>query len=141
MVRMKLKRKLSYKGLYQDMHVDTGNIKNGLNYYLIISKTWYKDVAINPHWVNTLDETDNEHIEDETVENDEIVETCVDNQTEEKEEDDDDAPEIQDLSHIKDQHEMFASSCLQLVDLGQEILDQQFDGILSMAPVDENSPI
>lgn len=36
---------------------------------------------------------------------------------------------------------MFASSCLQPVDLGQEILDQHFDGILSIAPAEENSPI
>lgn len=143
MVRMKLKRKLSYKGHYQDMYVDTGNVKNGLN-YLLINNTCYKDVSINPNWINTLDETENEQIDEEMAENYEKVETCIDNQTSEKEDDDaledDDAPEIQDLSHIKDQHETFAASCLQPLDLGQEILDQHFDGFLSIAPAEENSP-
>lgn len=138
MVRMKLKRKLTYKGHYQDMHVDTGNIKNGLN-YLILNNTRYKDVSINPKWINTLEETENETNEDEMTESEEKVETCIDNDISDK--DEDDAPEIQDFSHIKDQHGMFASSCLQPVDLGQEILDQHFDGILSIAPAEENSPI
>lgn len=53
MVWIQLKHKLSYKGHYQDMHVDTGKIKTALN-YLTINNIWYKDVTINPHWINTL---------------------------------------------------------------------------------------
>lgn len=46
------------------MNVDTGNIKNDLN-YLILNNTWYKDVSMNPNWINTLEETENETNEDE----------------------------------------------------------------------------
>lgn len=33
MVRMKLKRKLTYKGHYQDIHVNTGNIKKRSEFF------------------------------------------------------------------------------------------------------------
>ena len=95
---MKLKHKLTYKGHYQEKHEDTGNITNGLH-DLILNNTWYKDVSNNSNWVNTLEEMENETNEDEVTESDEKVETCIDNDIFDK--DDDDAPEIQDFSHIK----------------------------------------
>ncbi|XP_073671989.1 uncharacterized protein [Paramisgurnus dabryanus] len=62
---------------------------------------------------------------------------CVDNKESNDNEDD-----ISDETlHDRQQHGLFMDSCLQPVDLGQEILDQHFNGITSVAPAEGNNPV
>jgi len=43
--------------------------------------------------------------------------------------------------HDRQQHGLFMDSCLQPVDIAQEVLDQHFDGIMSVAPAEGNNPV
>lgn len=47
----------------------------------------------------------------------------------------------EDLTFTEEQHGVFLDTCLQPVDIAQEILDQHFDSVLSVAPAEGNSPV
>ncbi|XP_006822000.1 uncharacterized protein LOC102807333, partial [Saccoglossus kowalevskii] len=75
-IRVKLKRKLTYKGHYQFKCVKKGNVKNAL-VYLQKNNKWYEDVKFNVDWENTLsrnegneNSSDEEHSETSDAEND-----------------------------------------------------------------------
>ncbi|XP_049319588.1 uncharacterized protein LOC125781000 [Astyanax mexicanus] len=131
MIRVKLKRKLTYKGHYKYEFVHPEKIQNALMYLKNHNK-FYSDVKFNNDWINPLsntaeaDECDdqseqagNEEHTDHTNEDENIDETLLDRQ----------------------QHGMFMDTCLQPVDVAQEVLDQHFDGIMSVAPAEGNNPV
>ncbi|XP_062327719.1 uncharacterized protein LOC134028267 [Osmerus eperlanus] len=60
------------------------------------------------------------------------------NKTENDSESDD--PE-EELTYTEQTHGMFLDTCLQPVDIAQEVLDQHFDSVLSVAPAENNHPI
>ncbi|XP_076120789.1 uncharacterized protein LOC143101377 [Alosa pseudoharengus] len=130
MIRVKLKRKLTYKGHYEYMYVHTDRVRNALR-YLMRNNKWYGDVTWNDEWVNTLNGTDqceaDENIQQQPHNSDE------ENALEEKVE--------EDLTYIKDQSGLLSDTSLQPVDLGSEIIDQNFQDILSVAPGEGNSPV
>lgn len=64
MIRVKLKRKLTFKGHYEYKFVHTDRVRNALR-YLMRNNEWYDDVTFNEDWVNSLDGNDH----DEEVEN------------------------------------------------------------------------
>ncbi|KAI4899975.1 hypothetical protein NFI96_003455, partial [Prochilodus magdalenae] len=64
MIRIKLKRKLTYKGHYEYKFVNPDKIKNAL-LYLKEHNPFYRDVQFNNDWVNPLSK-----IEEETLEQD-----------------------------------------------------------------------
>jgi len=60
------------------------------------------------------------------------------NTTENDSESDD--PE-EELTYTEQTHGMFLDTCLQPVDIAQEVLDQHFDSVLSVAPAENNHHI
>ena len=51
-----------------------------------------------------------------------------------------DEPE-EELTYTEQTHGLFLDTCLQPVDIAQEVLDQHFDSVLSVAPAENNHPI
>ena len=131
MIRVKLKRKLTYKGHYEYMFVHTDRVRNALR-YLLTNNKWYDDVTLNDEWVNTLNGTDQldaeENCRQEPADNSDIENTHEEQQEE-------------DLTYIKDQGGLLSDTSLQPVNLGTEIIDQNFQDILNMAPGEGNSPV
>ncbi|XP_065139046.1 uncharacterized protein [Paramisgurnus dabryanus] len=131
MVRIKLKRKLTYKGHYEYKYVHTDRVRNALK-YLIRCNRWYKDVEINERWVNSLDEPP------ENVVCDEMQEQDVENGDEQN---DPEEETEEDLTYIKEQCGLLSDTSLQPVDVGSEIIDQHFQDVLNVAPAEGKSPV
>ncbi|XP_038066365.1 uncharacterized protein LOC119736418 [Patiria miniata] len=116
MIRIKLKRKLSYKGHVEYQFVNKQYVEEALH-YLKDSNKWYDDIEIEYDWINPVPEQSVEEPgNDETMNEDD--------QTGDIEEEDDDDR----LCGIK------LDTCLQPANIGQEILDQYFDDIFCVAP-------
>ncbi|KAI4887345.1 hypothetical protein NFI96_002624 [Prochilodus magdalenae] len=120
MIPIKLKRKLTYKGHYEYKFVNSDKIKNAL-LYLKEHNPFYRDVQFNSDWVNPLSK-----IEEETIEQDD---TSMQNGDEENTEENNEAEavNIDETLHDRQQRGMFMDTCLQPVDVAQEMQDQHFD--------------
>ncbi|XP_077863273.1 uncharacterized protein LOC144346276, partial [Saccoglossus kowalevskii] len=125
MIKVKLKRKLTYKGHYQYHFVNEAHIKNAL-VYLQKNNKWYSNVCFNKDWVNPLAKIEGEI---ETPEN----EDSASKHSEEKNRDFEDNEEEKDG--------LLLDTCLQPVDIGPEVLDQPSDEISCIAPAEGNSPV
>ncbi|XP_029976984.1 uncharacterized protein LOC115409845 isoform X4 [Salarias fasciatus] len=119
MIRVKLKRKLSYKGHYEYQYVNTSKVHSALE-NLKQNNKWYKDVEINTDWTNPLEKDTND---------DDKMDDAEDFDTQDE--------------HINDQqqHGMYLDTCMQPVDVAQEVLDHHFDSVLSVAPAEGNTPV
>ncbi|XP_052403776.1 uncharacterized protein LOC127950661 [Carassius gibelio] len=138
MIRVKLKRKLTYKGHYEYKYVQSEKIKKALA-YLKENNKWYTDVEFNNSWTNPLSKTeeDSNDKSNNVSDLDICQDVCVDNEHNTENED-----EITDETlHDRQQHGLFMDSCLQPVDIAQEVLDQHFDGVMSLAPAEGNNPV
>nr|XP_057903045.1 uncharacterized protein LOC131101719 [Doryrhamphus excisus] len=125
MLRVKLKRKLTYKGHYEYHFVDSMHIREALR-YLKESNVHYEDIEYNEEWVNDFcREPDASQVEDSVPAVD--VTPPLDAEDE--------------LLHDRQQHCMFQDTCLMPVDIGQEVLDQYYDNILNVAPAEGNNPV
>ena len=123
LIKIKLKRKLSYKGYYEYKYVNKQHVEEALH-YLKENNTWYKDIVIEHDWVNPIPEVSTEDIsENEQAEN--VTE-------------DDISEEITDEERLCGAQ---LDSCMEPLDIGQEILDQYFDGIFCVAPCEGNNPV
>ncbi|XP_072562264.1 uncharacterized protein [Paramormyrops kingsleyae] len=129
MIRVKLKRKLTYKGHYKYEFVHPEKIKKAL-VYLTENNKFYSNVQFNDDWINPLQKT-------EEVPSD-VSDIHVDEERNENIMEDE---EMDETLHDRQQHGMYMDTCLQPVDIAQEILDQHFDGIMSMAPAEGNNPV
>ena len=121
LLRVKLKRKLTYKGHYEYKFVDPMHVRRALH-VLRTSNLHYKDVQFNEEWVNEFSRHQNNDMADK--ESDVNIETNDD-----------------ELLHDRQQHCMFQDTCLMPVDIGQEMLDQYFDNVLNIAPAEGNNPV
>ncbi|XP_026121918.1 uncharacterized protein LOC113104784, partial [Carassius auratus] len=140
MIRVKLKRKLTYKGHYEYKYIHTNNIKRALA-YLKENNKWYTDVEFNETWINPLSKTE-EEMTDNSDKNESNLDNCEDMLINEEQNIDNDDNEMSDETlHDRQQHGLFMDSCLQPVDIAQEVLDQHFDGIVSLAPAEGNNPV
>ena len=119
LIRVKLKRKLCYKGYYRYKFVNKDKVLKALQ-YLCKHNKWYSDITINEEWSNDLS---NECSEEGMSKDQEIV----------KENDEENGD-----SRMSG---MQLDTCLQPIDVGQEILDNYFDDIISCAPCEGNSPV
>nr|XP_055075157.1 uncharacterized protein LOC129454640 [Misgurnus anguillicaudatus] len=133
MIRIKLKRKLTYKGHYEYKYVHTDRVRNALK-YLIRCNKWYIDVEINERWVNSLDEPPYNVDCDEMQELDAEVEYCDEHNDPEEETE-------EDMTYIKEQSGLLSDTSLQPVDVGSEIIDQHFKDVLNVAPAEGKSPV
>ncbi|XP_026114512.1 uncharacterized protein LOC113092934 isoform X2 [Carassius auratus] len=131
MIRIKLKRKLTYKGHYEYKYVHTDRVRNALKYLIQFNK-WFGDVEINQQWINSLNEPE-ENVVDE-MEQQDIVEKIDD-------ENDLDEQQEEDLTYIKEQSGLLSDTSLQPVDIGSEVIDQHFQDVLNLAPAEGNSPV
>ncbi len=80
LIKVKLKRRLSYKGHYQYQFVRTEHVKTALR-YLIKNNMWYSDIEINDQWINPLEKIEVEdefEVEDEPTENDGLENNNID---------------------------------------------------------------
>ncbi|XP_026112280.1 LOW QUALITY PROTEIN: uncharacterized protein LOC113091073, partial [Carassius auratus] len=135
MIKIKLKRKLTYKGHYEYKYVSTDHVRHALS-YLVRHNKWYNDVEFNEQWINSLNADDEVENCDDDFEMEEQDVT-------DKNEDDkvvQDDPE-EDITYIKEQSGLLSDTSLQPVDLGSEIIDQHFHDVLNVAPAEGNSPI
>ncbi|XP_058472555.1 uncharacterized protein LOC131445864 [Solea solea] len=130
LLRVKLKRKLTYKGHYEYQYVDTMRIRQALS-YLKQNNMYYKDVDFNEDWLNDFcREQENESVVQDS-------DVCVGkDETPAKVDEGED-----ELLHDRQQHCMFQDTCLMPVDIGQETLDQYYEGVFNVAPAEGNSPV
>ncbi|XP_065109326.2 uncharacterized protein [Paramisgurnus dabryanus] len=138
MIKIKLKRKLTYKGHYEYKYVHTDHVRNAL-WYLVKHNKLYSDVEFNEQWVNSLSEPDdiqsnaNDEMDDDNVsdKSGDEVEECEELEIQPEE----------DLSFIKEQNGLLSDTSLQPVDIGSEVIDQHFHDVLNVAPAEGNSPV
>ncbi|XP_072572246.1 uncharacterized protein [Paramormyrops kingsleyae] len=128
MIRVKLKRKLTYKGHYKYEFVHPEKIKKALMYLREHNK-FYSDVQFNNDWINPLQRTDVPADVSDIHDDEEPVENNMEDE------------DMDETLHDRQQHGMYMDTCLQPVDIAQEILDQHFDGIMAMAPAEGNNPV
>ncbi|XP_062579865.1 uncharacterized protein LOC134241859 [Saccostrea cucullata] len=115
LLRVKLKRKLNYRGYFEYQFVNTNHVFTALN-YLKKNNQWYKSVRIDTDWGK--DYTDDEDFKDEGQEQEKAA--------------DDESDEIQQVA---------IDTCLQPVDIAQEVLDHYFDDIYNIAPGEGRNPV
>ncbi len=138
LIPVKLKRKLTYKGHYDYKYVHTEKIKTALA-YLKQNNQLYTDVEFNNSWTNNLSKIE-EEMNDES--NNEADLNICQNMSVDNEHNTENEDEITDETlHDRQQHGLFMDSCLQPVDIAQEVLDQHFEGIMSLAPAEGNNPV
>ncbi|XP_049319463.1 uncharacterized protein LOC125780983 [Astyanax mexicanus] len=144
MLCVKLKRKLTYKGHYEYKYVNTEHVKRALQ-YLKKNNPYYANINYNENWLNEFEESSQQNINENEIYSSLSNHSCVD--TEEADNvnftaDHTEQPHIKsdETLHDRQTHGMFMDTCLQPVDLGQEILDQ-YDNILNIAPAEGNNPI
>ncbi|XP_034553964.1 uncharacterized protein LOC117823040 isoform X1 [Notolabrus celidotus] len=127
LLRVKLKRKLTYKGHYEYQFVDTMKVRKAL-VYLKRTNVLYENVEFNEQWLNEFCKEEEEVLAEVSVPNVESSDAATDEAEDEQ-------------LHDRQQHCMFQDTCLMPVDLGQEALDQYFDDTLNLAPAEGNSPV
>ncbi|XP_071948934.1 uncharacterized protein [Antedon mediterranea] len=118
MIRVKLKRKLSYKGYYEYKYVSKSKVIQALQYLQHHNK-WYSDVFVNEDWNSDLSNNLNEKKELLSFNEEEGTEDELNSR----------------LCGVQ------LDTCLQRIDMRQEILDNYFDHIIACAPCEGNSPV
>nr|XP_034326027.1 uncharacterized protein LOC105328140 [Crassostrea gigas] len=112
LLRVKLKRKLNYKGYFEYQFVNTNNVMSALS-YLKENNQWYKNMTIE----STIEEgiAGSEEIPDDNVNS---------------------------KDNVEDEDEMVAfDTCLQPNDVAQEVLDHYFDDVYDIAPGEGKNPV
>ncbi|CAG2185969.1 unnamed protein product [Mytilus edulis] len=147
LLKVKLKRKLSYKGYDKYQFVRPNHLEQAL-LYLKDQNIWYKDVAINKEWLNPIPELNDDQVVDDESESDdtelvrenikeeEKIKTTSSTTGNERE------IESEPASYIDDRlRGVQLDTCLQPADIGQEALDLCFDQVFNIAPAENNSPL
>ncbi|XP_062612107.1 uncharacterized protein LOC134273904 [Saccostrea cucullata] len=112
LLRVKLKRKLAYKGYFEYQFVNTNHVMSALT-FLKENNQWYKNVII-------------ESIQKDDMEIPGQMTDCEEENEESNENDD----------------QMIAfDTCLQPVDVAQEVLDHYFDDVYNIAPGEGKNPV
>ena len=120
-LRVKLKRKISYKGYQEYQFVNPHHLIAALD-FLIKNNEWYKDVQMNKNWERRIDT------------NDGLIEA---NNTE----DDDEEQETLDIDTQDANTPATMDTCLQPVDVVQEVLCHYFDDVYNLAPGEGRNPV
>lgn len=119
-LKVKLKRKLLYKGHYEYRFVNPSHIQKALD-YLKEHNEWYTDATILQK--ETKSDSENEHKlefnESENESNHEEINEELEDET---------------VSGVQ------YDTCLQPTDIGQEVLDHYFDDIYNIAPAEGKKP-
>ncbi|KAJ0006376.1 hypothetical protein NQD34_013649 [Periophthalmus magnuspinnatus] len=154
LLRVKLKRKLSYKGHYEYHFVDTNHLKEALK-YLKENNQYYQDIAINEEWVNDFAKEEENQAQDDSNGNAQKKKNSSSEDAQDKPEEGKHTEEVSNNNskqtvspdeedetlHDRQNHCIYQDSCSMPVDLGQEILDQGFKDIIYLAPAEGNNPV
>ena len=147
-LRVKLKRKMVYKGYYEYQFVNTNHIFAALE-YLKKNNKWYSSVSVNLKDKYTEIAIENDEnspqyeIEHQLKETPDIVgsnknfrnitstkhDSEIDKKTKRQEDKDNEECGVQ------------YDTCLQPTDIGQEVLDHYFDEIYNLAPAEGMNPV
>ncbi|CAG2223482.1 unnamed protein product [Mytilus edulis] len=129
LVKVKLKRKLEYKGYVQYEFVDIKHVEKAFNYLRKHNK-WYANIELNSQWM----ETNNEQNQSTDVVNDSA----------------NDSNKVSDKNNDTNAEESYLNeslrgiqldTCLKPANIGQEVLDCYFDEEFDVAPAEGNNPI
>ncbi|VDI23724.1 Hypothetical predicted protein [Mytilus galloprovincialis] len=143
LLKVKLKRKLNYKGYDKYQFVRPNHLEQAL-VYLKDTNVWYKDVAINDEWINPIPEVnDDEVVNDESESDSDSTESVRNNEIQK------DASNMSKSSKESNEREeeseqlrgVQLDTCLQPADIGQEALDLCFDQVFNLAPAENNNPL
>ena len=132
-VRVKLKRKLSYKGHHEYKSVNKSHIENALE-FLRNKNEHYTNVSFNADWVTDLC--------DKTIaDNGNGEADCISiSETQNIESDQFDGADETEENEGRLRSDPL-DTCLQPLDIGQDFLDKSSDGILCVAPGENNNPV
>ncbi|XP_067660106.1 uncharacterized protein, partial [Haliotis asinina] len=145
MIRVKLKRKLAYKGHYEYQYVNKENIRAALS-YLKESNIYYRDIDFNNDWINPhdIDIKDDDLINPDTDAAVEIVEDVArkvhsDHASGSKSNSASISKEISEDE--SNENGLLLDTCLQPIDIGQDILDNNYENIINISPCENNIPV
>ncbi|XP_063411255.1 uncharacterized protein LOC134694188 [Mytilus trossulus] len=140
LVKVKLKRKLQYKGYEEYQFVDTKHLEEALS-FLKEKNDWYSNVEIDGEWLNPIptseikcgaDKKDNES----NTRTDRVIKDNLEDKTGKKEQED--AVD----SYLDDSLQgVQFDTCLQPADIAQEALDLLFDQEFNISPAEGNNPV
>ncbi|XP_052695810.1 uncharacterized protein LOC128174255 [Crassostrea angulata] len=134
LLRVKLKRKLSYKSYYEYQFINPTHVLTALD-YLKQNNKWYAGIFIN------RDIESNENVEGS--EQDEVQTSNENSERDEIQTSNEDTEQVQGETPNEDseQIQIAVDSCLQPVDIAQEVLDHYFDDVFNIAPAEGNNPV
>ncbi|XP_062609123.1 uncharacterized protein LOC134270887 [Saccostrea cucullata] len=118
LLRVKLKRKLSFKGYQEYQFVNPHHVIKALN-FLMENNIWYKDIQLNMNW-------------EVSAEDDCLIEADKSQPMSETEDTDDQDPPAASIA---------LDTCLQPIDVVQEVLDHYFDDVFNLAPGEGKNPV
>ena len=147
-LRVKLKRKLSYKGYYEYQFVNTSNVQTALA-YLKRHNRWYSCIE-----VTTTNTNDDPSVESCSLVNDDTQSRGKENVKPFEERtghiiegnitsglDSEVSGSEKEQEGITEENGVQYDTCLQPVDIGQEVLDHYFDEIFNLAPAEGMNPV
>ncbi|XP_062599557.1 uncharacterized protein LOC134261102 [Saccostrea cucullata] len=118
LLRVKLKRKLSFKGYQEYQFVNPHHVIKALN-FLMENNIWYRDTELNKNW-------------EVSAEEDCLIEADKSQQMSDTEDTDDQDPPAASIA---------LDTCLQPIDVVQEVLDHYFDDVFNLAPGEGKNPV
>ena len=134
MLKVKLKRKLSYKGHHEYKFVNPSHVMEALS-FLVKRNKWYKHVRTNTSSMQSA-----EHPSDDSLlPNAELSDIphdsgmCVRSDIEK--------PDEQVEEEMNKDSGVQYDTCLQPTDVAQDVLDHSFDEIYNIAPGEGNNPV
>ena len=147
-LRVKLKRKLCYKGYYEYQFVNTNNVQTALE-YLKTKNKWYSCVRIHNDTANNTESSLDFEIEKRAKGKDKVLlckdnspkhigkESNINNKTDVAESE----KEQKEEENTSEENGVQYDTCLQPADVGQEVLDHYFDDIYHLAPAEGMNPV
>ncbi|XP_063446963.1 uncharacterized protein LOC134726488 [Mytilus trossulus] len=140
LVKVKLKRKLQYKGYEEYQFVDTKHLEEAL-LFLKGKNEWYSNIVINEKWLNPIPLQNNdccpevESMDTSTTTNETLNDNLQDRSNTEEQTNEADTYLDDTLQGVQ------LDTCLQPADIAQEALDALFDKEFNLSPAEENNPV
>ncbi|XP_062580740.1 uncharacterized protein LOC134242656 [Saccostrea cucullata] len=144
LLKVKLKRKLNYKGYEEYQFVNTTHLEKALQ-FLKRNNSWYSEISVNENWLNPIPE---ENESDEYM-NSDILSVTDERTTNSNADYSDDNGECRTAS-METESDSFLDerlqgvqldTCLQPADIGQNVLDLCFDKVFEISPAEGNNPV
>lgn len=145
LLKVKLKRKLKYKGYEEYQFVNSKHLEEALS-FLKQNNEWYSHVELNKDWFNPIPDENQSNTEtkntnasetDEMETNENLLQenTEMRNVNNTENETESDSFLTENLQGVQ------LDTCLQPADIGQNVLDLCFDQVFEISPAENNTPI